>query len=67
MEIYLILSSIFGFIIALCKVLSLGKLIRLSQHKKLFPEATLKDVESFEKNTKQNYYFDWKSKKNQLQ
>ena len=57
MEIYLILSSIFGFIIALCKVLSLGKLIRLKQHKKLYPKATLKEIESFEKNTKRKFKF----------
>lgn len=52
METYLICGSISAFIIGLCKVLSLGKLIRLWQLKKLYPEASLKDIESFEKNTK---------------
>ncbi len=62
METYLILGAIFSFIISLCQVLSLGKLIRLWQHKKLYPEAEIKDVENFEKNTKKNYYFLWKNK-----
>lgn len=55
METYLIVSASFSFIIALCQVLRLGKLIRLWQHKKLHPEATLKDIESFEKNTNRTY------------
>lgn len=59
MEKYLI----FTFIIGLCKVLSIGKLIRLWQHKKLHPEATLKDIESFEKNTKRDYHFNFKKTK----
>ncbi len=63
METYLILSTIFTFLIGICQALSLGKLIRLRQHKKLHPEATLKDIESFEKNTKSNYSFNWKKKK----
>lgn len=50
-----ILLAVSGFIIGLCKVLNLGQLIRLWQHKKLHPEATLKDIECFEKNTKQDY------------
>ncbi|MDO7172066.1 hypothetical protein Q5N74_07690 [Mariniflexile sp. AS56] len=29
-------------------------LIRIRQHKRLFPDATLKDIESFEKNTLRN-------------
>ena len=52
MEVYFIILASSSFIIGLCQVLSLGKLIRLWQHKKLYPDATLKDVESFEKNTK---------------
>lgn len=52
MNLYLIILACFSFIISLCQVLSLGKLIRLWQHKKLHPCATLKDIESFEKNTK---------------
>ena len=55
MEAYFIFGLMSSFIIGLCKVLSLGKLIRLRQHKKLYPEATLKDIESFEKNTKRDY------------
>ena len=62
METYFILISITSFIIGLCQVLSLGKLIRLWQHKKLHPEATLKGIESFEKNTKKNYTIHRKKK-----
>lgn len=57
MEIHLIIFTLCGFLISLCKVLKLGKLIRLWQHKKLHPNATLKDIESFEKNTARNFYF----------
>ncbi len=60
MEIHLIIFASSSLIIGLCKELSLGKLIRLWQHKKLHPEATLKDIESFEKNTKRDYHFNWK-------
>lgn len=60
MEKYLIVSASLSFIIALCQVLSLGKLIRLWQHKKLHPEASLKDIENFEKNTKRSYNFNLK-------
>ena len=59
METYLIFCSISGFIIGLCKVLSLGKLIRLWMQKKLHPEASLKEIESFEKNTKKVYTINW--------
>lgn len=65
METYLICGSISAFIIGLCKVLSLDKHIRLRQHKKLYPKATLKDIESFEKNTMRNYTINWKSKDNE--
>jgi len=54
---YVIIVSMVSFIIGLCKVLSLRKLIRFKQHKKLYPEATLKDIESFEKNTMRNFAF----------
>jgi hypothetical protein len=64
MEIYLIFGSVSTFIIGLCKVLNLAKLIRLWQHKKLHPTATLKDIESFEKNTKRDYIFNWNKKNN---
>ena len=64
MEAYFIFGLMSSFIIGLCKVLSLGKLIRLRQHKKLYPEATLKDIESFEKNTKRDYMINWNEKKN---
>lgn len=57
MEIYLIVVASFSFIISLCQVLSLGKLIRLKEVKNLYPESTLKDIESFEKNTKTHNYF----------
>jgi len=66
MELYLILREIFSFIIALCSVLSLGKLYRLIRIKKLFPEATLKDIQSFEKNTKRTRSF-WSKRKNNKQ
>ena len=59
MEIYLTLS----FILGLCQALQLGKLIRLWQHKKLHLEATLKDIESFEKSTKRDYHFNLKKTK----
>ena len=62
METYLIFGSISGFIIGLCKVFSLGKLIRLWQHKKLYPDATIKDIENFEKNTKRTYTINWGNK-----
>ena len=55
MEAYLLTGSVFSFIIALFKVLSLGKFIRLLLLKKLYPKATIKEIESFEKNTKHNY------------
>lgn len=64
MEIYFILGSIFTFIIGLCKVLNLGKLIRLWQHKKLHPSATLKEIENFEKNTKIDYTINWNKRNN---
>lgn len=57
METYLIIGSIFSFIIALCKVLKLEMLIRLWQHKKLHPKANIKGIESFEKNTKPEFHF----------
>lgn len=60
METYLITSSIFTFIIMLCKELRLGLLIRLWLHKKLHPQATLKDIENFEKNTKPKYFLSLK-------
>ena len=63
METYLIFGSISWFIIRLCKVLSLGKLIRLWMHKKLHPEASLKEIESFEKNTKRDYTINWNKTK----
>lgn len=62
METYLIIGAICSFIIGLCKVLSLGKLIRLWQHKKLHPDVTLKEIESFEKSTKTNCYLVLKPK-----
>lgn len=65
METYLICVTISTFIIGFCKVLSLGKLIRIRQHKKLYPEGTLKDIESFEKNTKRIYTINWKSRDNE--
>lgn len=55
-EKYLILVASFGFIIGLCKVLSFGQLVRLVILKKLFRNASLKEIESFEKNTIPKYY-----------
>ncbi|GGG37755.1 hypothetical protein [Bizionia arctica] len=57
METYLIIGAVSSFIIGICQVLKLGLLIRLRQHKKLHPEATIKEIESFEKNTKSINYF----------
>ena len=57
MEEYSIILAVSSSLIGLCRVLSLGKLIRLWQHKKLHPNASLKDIESFEKMTKTNYIF----------
>tara|TARA_R100001369_G_scaffold8893_3_gene21361 strand:- start:22386 stop:22571 length:186 start_codon:yes stop_codon:yes gene_type:complete len=59
METYLIIGAISSLIIGLCNVLSLGKLIRLKQHKKLYPEATIKEIQSFEKNTKRDNIINW--------
>ena len=57
MNTYLILGSIFSFLIGVCKVLSLGKLIRLWQYKRLYPTATLEQTKECEKLSKRNYYF----------
>lgn len=54
METYLIIARSFSFIIGICNVFKIGMLIRIRQHKRLFPDATLKDIESFEKNTLRN-------------
>ena len=42
-------------IVGLIKELSLGKLFRLILIRILYPKTTLKDVESFEKNTKRSF------------
>lgn len=55
METYLIIGASFSFIIGICKILRFGMLIRLWQHKKLHPNASLKDIENFEKSIKSNY------------
>ncbi len=55
MEKYFILLAI-GTIL---KVLRLGKLIRLITLRILYPNATIEQVESFEKHTKQNIYIQW--------
>jgi len=47
-------------IIGLCKVLSLGRFLRIILLKILFPKATLKEIENFEKNTKSNFIFNLK-------
>jgi hypothetical protein len=62
METYFILESIFSFIISLCSVLNLGKLFRLMLLNKIYPNATIKEIESFEKNTKRIFKFSklWK-------
>ena len=57
METYLILGSIFSFIIGICKVLRIGTLIRLWQYKRLYPNATIEELKKFEKEIKNNYYF----------
>jgi hypothetical protein len=66
METYLIIGAIFSFIIGLCNVLGLGKLIRIILIKFLYPNAKLKEIESFEKSTKSNYSFNLKSNKKDL-
>ena len=66
MEIYLIVVSLCSFIVSLCYALSFGKLIRIILLKILFPNAKLKDLESFEKNSKRDYFFDQKSNRNDL-
>ncbi|MBP0905292.1 hypothetical protein ACFSKN_11055 [Mariniflexile gromovii] len=65
METYLIIGASFSFIIGICKVLKLGMLVRLWQHKKLHPNATLKDIESFEKNTIKSFNFNWNKTQNE--
>mgnify|MGYP007046306786 CR=1 FL=1 len=57
METYLIITAISTLIIGLCKVLSLGKLIRLWQYKRLYPNSTLEEVKECEKHLKRKYYF----------
>ncbi|MGE5943143.1 MAG: hypothetical protein ACM31G_02280 [Flavobacteriales bacterium] len=52
-----------ALIIGLCKVLSLGRFLRLILLKILHPKATLTEIESFEKNTKSNYSFRLNRKK----
>ena len=57
METYLIVTAISTLTIGLCKVLSLGKLIRLWQYKRLFPNSTLEEVKECEKQSRRKYYF----------
>ncbi|WP_298550373.1 hypothetical protein [uncultured Algibacter sp.] len=62
MENYLITGAILSFVIGISKELSLGKLIRINLLKKLYSKASIKEIESFEKNTKRDYNFNWKKK-----
>ena len=48
--------TLFG-IASIIEILSLGKLIRLIFFRIFYPTATLKQIESFEKNTKRKYTF----------
>lgn len=57
MNTYLIMGSIFSFLIGICKVLRVGTLIRLWQYKRLYPNSTLDEVKKCEKQLKNNYYF----------
>jgi hypothetical protein len=57
METYLIITAFSSLIIGLCKVLSMGKFIRLWQYKRLYPNSTLEEVKECEKQSKNNYYF----------
>ena len=63
MEPYLIIAL--SFIISLCRVLKLAMLIRLWQHKKLHPKASLKEIESFETSIKKSYNLFWKTNQSQ--
>lgn len=56
MEVYIILSGI-GLIF---RVLSLGRLLRLILLKILFKNITIKELESFEKNSRQKYFWNKK-------
>ncbi|MFD1062671.1 hypothetical protein ACFQ1Q_05385 [Winogradskyella litorisediminis] len=63
METYFIIGAISSGVIGLCQVLSLGRFLRLWLHKKLHPNATLKEIESFEKNTKTKTIINLSNKK----
>ena len=49
MEVYLIITTISSSLIGICKVLNLGRLIRLWQYKRLYPNSTLDEVKKCEK------------------
>jgi len=51
---------------AIFNVLSLGKLIRLVTLRILYPKATIEQIESFEKNTKRDYYILGKKDKKEI-
>lgn len=66
MEHYLVIITPFSFIILLCKVLALDKLIRLFFFRIFYPKATLKDVESFEINTEKNSSLTFRNKNKEI-
>ncbi|MET2986303.1 hypothetical protein [Aureibaculum conchae] len=55
MKLYLILVGI----ALIFNSLSLGKLFRLILLRILYPKATIKQIESFEKNTKKHDFTNW--------
>lgn len=66
MSTYLILGSIFSFLIGICQVLRVGTLIRLWQYKRLYPKANIGEIKKFEKEIKNNYYFFPRNKRRKI-
>lgn len=58
METYLIITAVSSLLV----VLRFGKLIRIFSLKILFPKITIKELESFEEKTNQQFFWNKKNK-----
>ena len=61
MEVYQQIKEILNIVLYILNVLGIGKLLLIVLLKKMFPKASIKQVESFVKNTKTNFLVKRKS------